>query len=103
MVETVQDAFQRAVAYAREVLGDKNFTLEEVERNEYRGHEVWLITLGFPKRWLPKSVEENIGGALREYKTFFINAQTGEPMAMKIRELTAGWRAFGKTRNPMES
>lgn len=86
---TVQQAYQYAVDYACEMLGKLDFTLEEVERGDYRNQDAWLITLGFTKRALPKSLEEMMGASLREYKTFVINAQTGEPMAMKIRELTA--------------
>ena len=91
---TVQQAFQRAVEYAREMLGNLEFTLEEVERGDYRNQDVWLITLGFPKRGSiqPDKVLGSIAqftgvSGPREYKTFFINASTGEPMAMKFREL----------------
>jgi hypothetical protein len=34
---TVQEAFTQAQAYVREVLGDKEYTLEEVEQDSYKG------------------------------------------------------------------
>ncbi len=47
---TVQEAFTQATEYAREVLGDVEYTLEEVELDSYKSQQVWRITLGFPKR-----------------------------------------------------
>jgi len=85
---TVQEAFHRAVAYAREVLGGDDFTLEEVERDRYKDKDVWCITLGFPKRRpVPSELARVFANLPREYKTFFINADDGEVVAMKIREL----------------
>jgi hypothetical protein len=83
---TVQDAFTRAEEYARELLGDKPYTLEEVEQDTYKGRQVWRITLGFPKRRLtaPELIGR-LGAALPlEYKTFLVDATTGEAIAMKL-------------------
>ena len=83
---TVQEAFTRAKEYAREVLGDVDYTLEEVEPDSYKGQQVWRITLGFPKRRLsaPELIR-SLGAALPlEYKTILVNATTGEPIAMKL-------------------
>jgi hypothetical protein len=78
----VKDAVQAARAYAREVLGEnESTTVEEIERDVYKNHEVWRITLGFSGRW-------RIGTSGKEYKSFIIDAQSGEALAMKIRELT---------------
>ena len=83
---TVQQVFQCAVAFAKEVIGnDREFTLEEVKRDRYREQDAWSITLGLPKR-KPNSDEVMRFPWPREYKTFLINAQTGQPIAMKIRE-----------------
>ena len=49
MIST-QDAFARAQQYAAELLGAKEYTLEEIERDVYKSRPVWRITLGFPKR-----------------------------------------------------
>lgn len=83
---TVQEAFARASDYARSVLGDKPYTLEEVEQDTYKGRRVWRITLGFPKR-RPTAPElmRSIGAGLPlEYKTFLVDADTGDPIAMKL-------------------
>jgi hypothetical protein len=83
---TVQEAATRATEYAREVLGDMPYTLEEVELEAYKDRPVWHITLGFPKR-RPAAPELTrlIGAALPlEYKAFLVDANTGEPIAMKI-------------------
>ena len=83
---TVQEAFARAQAYAREVLGDMPYTLEEVEQDSYKDRAVWRVTLGFPKR-RPAAPEliRALGASLPlEYKTFLVDANTGEPIAMKL-------------------
>ena len=83
---TVQEASTRAEEYAREVLGDMPYTLEEVEQDSYKGRQVWRITLGFPKR-RPSAPDliRSLGASLPlEYKTFLVDAATGEPIAMKL-------------------
>ena len=83
---TVQEAFLRAQDYAREVLGNLGFSLEEVERDVYKGSEVWRITVGFPKR-RPAAPEliKALGTSLPlEYKTILVDVDTGEPIAMKL-------------------
>ncbi|HTX33716.1 MAG TPA: hypothetical protein VME43_01795 [Bryobacteraceae bacterium] len=83
---TVQEASARAMEYAREVLGDFDYTLEEVEMQPYKDRPVWFITLGFPKR-RPAAPELTrlLGASLPlEYKTFLVDAMTGDPVAMKL-------------------
>ena len=83
---TVQQAFARAQAYAREALGDMEYTLEEVESDAYKGRPVWRFTLGFPKRRVsaPDFIRA-IGASLPlEYKTVLVDATTGEPIALKL-------------------
>lgn len=84
---TAQEAFTRASEYARELLGDMPYSLEEVEQDSYKGRQVWRITLGFPKR-RPVAAPELIralGVSLPlEYKTFLVDSTTGEPIAMKL-------------------
>ena len=83
---SVQEAFERAKGYAREVLGDMNYTLEEVEQDAYKGRQVWRLTLGFPKR---RPTAPELGRLLGagyplEYKVFLVDANTGDPIAMKL-------------------
>lgn len=83
---TVQEAFTKAKEYAREVLGDLDYTLEEVEQDTYKGRSVWRITLGFPKRRpaAPELLREMGASLPREYKTVLVDSSTGDAIAMKI-------------------
>jgi hypothetical protein len=76
---TVQDAFARAQAFARKALGDRQYTLEEVERDVYKGRGVWRLTLGFPKpRVTAPDLIRALGAALPlEYKTVLVDSSTG--------------------------
>lgn len=82
----VKDAVQSAKTYAREVLGESTPTVEEIEREQYKTRDVWKVTLGFPSQTSTFAV---LGFPAKEYKSFLIDADTGQTLAMKIRELTA--------------
>jgi hypothetical protein len=85
-VISTQDAFSRAKQYATELLGQRDYTLEEIEQDVYKDRRVWRITLGFPKR-RPSAPEllQALGASLPlEYKTFLVDFETGEPVAMKL-------------------
>jgi len=77
----VKEAVRKAREYSRDVLGEDG-TVEEIERELYRERDVWRITLGF-------AVVYRFAGPQKEYKSFFIDAETGETLAVKIRELAA--------------
>jgi hypothetical protein len=77
----VREAVQIARAKAAEML-EQTGTLEEVERDQHQGREVWSITLGFPPKFVGFSV-------MSQYKRFLIDAETGELLAMKLRELAS--------------
>lgn len=81
MIE-VKDAVGLAKAKAVEMLG-QNGSLEEIERESFKGRDTWSITLGFPPKFTPFS------GFAMDYKRFLIDAETGELMAMKLRELAS--------------
>jgi hypothetical protein len=78
---SVKEAAEKAAEFAVGVLDEPrrtNLRLEEVEK---RGQH-WLITLSMPS--------DNPLGFLaqhRDYKTFTVDADTGEVLSMKIREL----------------
>jgi hypothetical protein len=80
----LRQAVQIAKERAAEMFGPERFLLEEIERESYKGHEVWSITLSLPD-------EEAVGFAQlsnpRKYKRFLIDAETGELVAMKLREV----------------
>lgn len=84
MIE-LKAAVVSAKIFALDILGTPNPLVEEVERETYDGREVWRITV---------SVREQAPGPFeavpaKEYKSIFVDAETGEVLAMKIRELTA--------------
>jgi len=83
---TAQEAFERAKEYARELLGDKEYTLEEVEQDFYKDRQVWRITLGFPKRrtTAPEIIRSLGAGLPLEYKTILVDVTSGAPIAMKL-------------------
>ena len=84
---TIQEAAQKAMAFARESLGSERtqgLQLEEIESAKEGPHEVWRITLSMPDSLNPLAA---LGGR-REYKTFAVVKSTGEVLSMKIREMS---------------
>ena len=67
--------------YANEIISDVR--LEEVELTE--DGKYWLITLSLPPPKSAISAVFQIGA--RQYKIFKVDADTGEVLSMKIREL----------------
>jgi hypothetical protein len=84
----IKEAVAAAIQFATSVLPPARTTdirLEEVEMGEHKGDDVWLITLSMAP---PQPViAEYLGGHAREFKTFTVHKETGEVLAMKIREL----------------
>ncbi len=62
--------------------------LEEIERDSYKGRDVWSITLSLPP-------VQNTGRGFAfvveplQYKRFLIDVETGELVAMKLREVAS--------------
>ena len=79
---TVKEAARRAVAYFTELYGNQfgSVLVEEVEQSD--GY--WHITLGYD---LPSVIAQFGGKAPRGFKAFKIDANTGEVVSMKIREV----------------
>ena len=86
LVINTQEAFASAKLYATELLGDREYTLEEVEQDIYKDRRVWRITIGFPKRRLaaPELIRSIAASLPLEYKTILVDLETGEPVAMKL-------------------
>ncbi len=84
----VKAAVDSAISYAAEVLGEFRPTVEEIERDNYKTRDVWKITLGFPSN-VYSAGRASLGLPSKEYKSFLIDAETGQALAMKIRELTS--------------
>ncbi len=61
-------------------------SLEELERDSYKGRDVWSITLGLPRKPGPIEALTPFRNWL-QYKRFLIDAETGELVALKLREV----------------
>ena len=86
MIEAKQ-AVAKAKEIAASMLEPSQFSLEELERDSYKGREVWRITLSSPKPRNPASLFASQLADPLQYKLFLIDAETGELVAMKIREV----------------
>jgi hypothetical protein len=87
MIDAKQ-AIQISKAKAAEILSQASSNVEEIERDSYKGRDIWSITLSFPLD-LPH-LQNGLGfvGPL-QYKRFLVDVETGELMAIKIRELAS--------------
>jgi hypothetical protein len=82
----VKQAVESAMRSAAEILGHSKSSLEEIERETYKGREVWAITLGVPRDLDLLSPIARIGADPIQYKRFLIDVETGEMLGMIIRE-----------------
>lgn len=82
----VKQAVQIAREKAVDMLGQGSFNLEEIERDSYKGRDVWSITLSLP-RYEKQSVFAVDPAYALQYKRFLIDVETGELVAMKLREV----------------
>ena len=69
------------------MLGDSAFNLEEIERDSYKGSEVWSITLSFPKDLSSLSPVSRLATNPLEYKRILIDGETGDLLAIRLREV----------------
>ena len=90
MIE-IKDAVTAAMEFARGVYDDRELRglrLEEVEADLYT--PAWKITLGWVEPdYQPVAVLEGMlsqHSAPRVYKTFLVDAKSGQVQSMKIRE-----------------
>jgi hypothetical protein len=85
-----KEAVQIARQKAAEMLNQTAYDLEELERESYKDRDVWSITLSFPRNPMqPTSPFARLGSDLLQYKRFLIDAETGELVAMKLREVAS--------------
>jgi hypothetical protein len=80
--QAVTIAKQRAADW----LGASISNLEEIELETYKNREVWSITLSVPRNLTVLSPLAQIGADPLQYKRFLVDAQTGDLIAMKLRE-----------------
>jgi|GEM_PF-5015454 len=84
----MKQAVQIAKLQGAELLGTTNLSLEEVERTKYNRRDAWMITLSHPIG-LVEAPFAGFGRANRDYKRFYIDGQSGDLLAMKLREVAA--------------
>ncbi|HEV2201071.1 MAG TPA: hypothetical protein VGR73_14735 [Bryobacteraceae bacterium] len=85
-----QHAVLLAKDKAEEMLGPSPSYLEEIERESYKDREVWSITLSFPQSPDKVPIFERLNALSvypLQYKRFIIDVETGELVAMRLREV----------------
>ena len=78
---------KEAIAVAKTVAVDHvgaSGELEEIEREDYKGKDVWKITLSFPDSSSPMA-SAILGRINRRYKSFLVEVDSGQFVAMRIR------------------
>lgn len=80
----VKEAIQIAKTKAAEMLQEISPSVEEIERDVYKNRDVWSITLAVSRN--PKHVSSLIQPI--NYKRFLIDSESGELLAIKLRELS---------------
>jgi hypothetical protein len=88
MIDAKQ-AVQVAKEKAAEMLGPVIPGLEEIERDSYKDRDVWSITLSFPRDLDQVAPFLKLSADPLQYKRFLIDVQTGELLAMKLREVAS--------------
>jgi hypothetical protein len=84
----VKRAIRIAKENAAEMLekASSNIGVEEIERDSYKARDVWSITLSIPRDLSQLSGVARVAANPLQYKRFLIDAETGELLAMKLRE-----------------
>lgn len=88
----VKQAILIAKAKAAELLGQTASNVEEIERESYNGRDTWSITLSFVGDSNQNTTLAQYLARLsdpRQYKRFLIDGETGDFLAMKIREVAS--------------
>ena len=88
MIDAKQ-AVQIAKARAVEMLNQDSSNLEEIERDSYKDREVWSITLSLPRDFKQLAPFAQLSADPLQYKRFLIDVETGELVAMKLREVAS--------------
>ena len=84
-------AVQIAKTESEEVLDWAAPKLEEIERELYQGHDSWSVTLSTPRPIIGAGLaipSLRDLTQLSEYKRFLIDTETGELLAVKMREFS---------------
>ncbi len=82
-------AVQIAKEKAADMLNQTSSNLEEIERDSYRDREIWSITLSLPRDVKHLAALAQLSADPLQYKRFLIDVETGELVAMKLREVAS--------------
>jgi hypothetical protein len=85
----LKQAVQIAKQRAADMLDQVSSNLEEIERDSYKGREVWSITLSVPRDMTHLGGFAQLSADLLQYKRLLIDIETGELIAMKVREVAS--------------
>lgn len=83
----LKQAIKIAKEHGQDLFEGAAVSVEEFEREIYRGKEAWVITLALPRRADSVNPLSRLSLGSLEYKKFYIDLETGEMLGMKIREL----------------
>ena len=89
MMIDVKEAVLIAKTKALDMLDAGSSNLEEIERDTYKGHDVWSITLSVPRDLTHLAPIARLSADSLQYKRFLIDVETGELVAMKLREFAS--------------
>lgn len=80
---TPKEAYAFAVKYFKELVGDFETTLEEIERFESLNTKNWYVTISYLDKGARDESVMGVKVAKRRFKKFVIDAHTGEFRAMR--------------------
>jgi hypothetical protein len=84
---------KQAVQIAREqaagLFSQPSSNLEEIERDSYKARDVWSITLSLRRDLTQLSPLALLAATPLQYTRFLIDVETGELVAVKMRELAS--------------
>ncbi len=84
-----KQAVEIAMAEAESLLGQGPSSLEEIERDSYKGRDIWSITLGVPRNMKLLPPFAQLTASPVEYKRFLIDVETGDLVAMQRHEVAS--------------
>ena len=83
-----KQAVEIAKVEAANLLGQGLSNLEEIERDSYKGREIWRITLSLPRDMKQLTGLAQLTANPLQYKRFLIDVETGELVAMQRHEVS---------------
>jgi hypothetical protein len=84
-----KQAVEIARVEAASLLGQGSSSLEEIERDSYKGREIWSITLALPRDVNKLPPFAQLTANPLQYKRFLIDVETGELVAMQLRDVAS--------------